>query len=62
MIPSERDRKLHAILTCVWVAFAPVAMFTSLRSSIQLLVGISIYANIAGHWAAYQASRAEDEQ
>lgn len=54
-------RHLHAALTIAWLAFAPVAMLTSLRSSVPLLVGISVYANVAGHWSAWQAARAEEE-
>lgn len=55
-------RHLHAGLTVMWLAFAPVAMLTSLRESVPLLVGISVYANVAGHWSAWQAARAEEAQ
>lgn len=54
-------RLLHAVLTVAWLAFMPIAMLTDLRSSVPLLVGISVYANVAGHWSAWQAARAEDE-
>lgn len=54
-------RNLHAVLTVAWLVFMPIAMLSSLRNSVPLLVGISVYANVAGHWSAWQASRAEDE-
>lgn len=54
-------RHLHAALTVGWLSFAPFAIFTSLRNSVPLLVGISVYANVAGHWSAWQAARAEEE-
>lgn len=54
-------RHLHAVLTVAWLAFAPLAMLLpSLRNSVPLLVGISVYANVAGHFSAWQAARAED--
>lgn len=53
-------RRLHAALTVAWLAFAPVAMLTSLRYSVPLLVGISVYANVAGHFSAWEATRAKD--
>lgn len=53
---------MHFALTLLWLAFAPVAMLTELRYSVPLLVGISVYANVAGHWAAYEAAKAEAAQ
>jgi hypothetical protein len=59
----SRSTRMHGLLTLAWLIFAPVAMLThSLRSSVPLLVGISVYANLAGHWAAFEASRADDYQ
>lgn len=54
------DRRLHAVLTLAWLIFLPVAILTPLRYSVPLLVGISVYANVAGHWAAYQAAKADE--
>jgi hypothetical protein len=51
---------MHAVLAAAWLAFAPLAMLTSLRHSVPLLVGISVYANVAGHWSAAQAAHAEE--
>jgi hypothetical protein len=55
-------RRLHAGLAVAWLVFAvPCILIPSLRNSVPLLVFISIYANVAGHWSSWQASRAEDE-
>lgn len=59
---AAATRRMHLVLTLLWLVFAPVAMLTSLRSSVPLLVGISVYANVAGHWSAWQAARAEEAQ
>lgn len=53
------DRRLHAVLTIAWLLFLPLACFTPLRDSLPLVVGISVYANVAGHWAAWQATKAD---
>jgi hypothetical protein len=53
-------RRVHAVLTVAWLVIAvPVVLIRSLRESIPLLVFISIYANVASHFSAWQASRAE---
>lgn len=52
--------RLHAGLTIAWLLFAlPVLLIPGWASSVPLLVFISIYANVAGHWSAWQAARAE---
>lgn len=37
-------------------------LIAELRRSVELLVFISVYANVAGHWAAWQAARVEEQQ
>lgn len=55
--------RLHLCLTVAWLAFAvPVLLVPGWKTSVALLVFISIYANVAGHWASYQASRVEVKQ
>jgi hypothetical protein len=55
-------RALHAVLTVAWLLFVvPCLLIEGWRESVPLLVFISIYANVAGHWAAWQAARAESE-
>lgn len=54
-------RHTHAALTIAWLLFvAPVLLIEGWKTSISLLVFISIYANVAGHWSAWQAARAEE--
>lgn len=61
--PTKSLKHLHAALTVTWLLFvAPVLLIPGWKDSVALLVFISIYANIAGHWSAYQASRAEEKQ
>jgi ABC-type lipoprotein release transport system permease subunit len=50
--------RLHALLMAIWLLLTvPTLMFWS--SSIEWLVWMSIYAIVAGHFAAWQASRVE---
>lgn len=49
-------------MTILWAIFLPIAVLTQLRYSVPLLVAISVYANIAGHWAAWQAAKADERQ
>lgn len=54
-------RMVHLLLTLAWMLFLPFAvLLPTLRSSVPLLVAISVYANVAGHYSAYQAARAEE--
>lgn len=59
-------RGVNGWLVWFWVAnFPPVILIYALapdvwkQASILYLALVSIYANVAGHWAAWQASRAE---
>jgi hypothetical protein len=59
-------RKVNGWLVWFWMAnFPPVILIYALapevwkQSSILYLALVSIYANVAGHWAAWQASRVE---
>lgn len=51
-------RKLHAGLTLVWLALM-VPSLVWWRESIPWLIFISVWANVAGHFSAWQGSRAE---
>ena len=54
----SNHEKLHLGLTLLWV----VLMFPALvwwKQSVPFLVFVSVYANIAGHYAAYEAARGE---
>ena len=59
-------RKLNGHLTLHWICHFPVVIFlyfvfpdTWEKVSILYLALVSIYANVAGHLAAWQASRVE---
>jgi hypothetical protein len=59
---SPRRQKLaHYTLAALWLCFAaPVILVPGWKYSVTLLVFISIYANVAGHWSAGQAAAAEE--
>jgi hypothetical protein len=53
---------LHLVGAFLWVAAAvPITAFPWLRNSVYLVLLISLYANIVGHWSAYEASKAKEE-
>lgn len=54
-------RRLHLTLTVGWAVMIPVSIATGLRNSVPYLVGLSVYALMAAHFAAWQGSRAETE-
>lgn len=63
MIPnmkSSTKRKMHYSLAFLWLLAFPAIIFMGLLNSVPLLVFISVYANVAGHWAAAEAA-VEDE-
>jgi hypothetical protein len=49
-------RKLHAILLVVWVLLAIPTMLVW-KESVLWVAMMSLYANVAGHWAAYEAAK-----
>lgn len=51
-------KRLHLVLTLVW-ACAVVPTLLYWRESILWVSFMSLYANVVGHWSAYQAARAE---
>jgi hypothetical protein len=53
-------KRLHAILTILWLVMVPVALATGWIASIVFVSACSIYANAAAHASAWQSSRAED--
>lgn len=69
LLTTVRDRlhdpkfttDFHKWATIVWIALLiPSVLFWS--NAIMWVVLMSVWANIAGHWSAYQASRAELKQ
>jgi hypothetical protein len=59
-VPKARTwRHVHASLTTIWVLLLiPSLLWWS--QSIKWIVLMSVWANIAGHFSAWQGSRAED--
>lgn len=55
-------QRIHGWLTLLWLLAAVPVLVTSLKDSVPLLVFISIYANVAGHFASWQAARVEVRQ
>lgn len=54
-------RKFHGIATIVWISLLiPTIVWWS---ESVLWVGImSVWANVAGHWSSWQATRVEERQ
>jgi len=53
--------RIHLVLTFTWVLLIiPTLLWW--KSSILWVLMISIYANIASHWAAWQATKAEPKE
>jgi len=54
-------QKLHGWATILWfIAAFPIMWFWS--DSVPLVVFLSVYAIVTGHWSSYQASRVEVKQ
>lgn len=58
---ARTKRKLHGGLTIFW-ALLIIPAVVLWRDSVPFLVMVSVYANLAGHWAAYEAATIEDKQ
>jgi hypothetical protein len=53
------DRKLHLVLAVAWGGMlVPTLLWW--KESILWVAFMSLYANVVGHWSAYQAARAEE--
>lgn len=50
--------KIHLGLTLLWVVLI-VPSLLWWQESVPWLVAVSVYANIAGHYAAFEAARAD---
>lgn len=54
-------RRANLVLTVVWVAMVPVAILTGWLYSLAFISAVSIYANAAGHLAAWRADVPDDD-
>ncbi len=52
-------RRIHAVLTVVWLGLAIPTMLWW-KDSVPWVAWMSLYANFVGHWSAWQATRAEE--
>lgn len=58
-IPASTWRRIHAVMTAAWALLAiPTVLWW--HDSVLWVGLMSCYANLVGHFSAYQASRAED--
>jgi hypothetical protein len=56
-------KHFHGAATVAWLLFAaPVLLIPGWKESVALLVFISIYANVVGHFSSWQSSRVEKKQ
>lgn len=53
-----RSRRFHLIMTLFW-ALLLVPTLIWWKSSILWVAAMSLYANVAAHWSAFQGARAE---
>lgn len=54
-------RQLNEWLVIAWLVFIPVVLVTGWYDSLPLVTALSIWANLAAHWAAATAARADEE-
>jgi hypothetical protein len=54
-------RSIHGWLTVAWLLVIPLSLATGWLYSLAFISAISIYANVGGHFSAWQAARAEEE-
>lgn len=52
-------KQFHGWLTLIWGALIPVTVLTGLKGSIVWIALMSVWANFASHFAAWQSSRTE---
>ena len=52
-------RHFHAASTFLWLALLPPSVLWW-KDSVPWLVALSVWANLAGHFSAWQSARAEE--
>jgi hypothetical protein len=58
-IPVRYLRRFHAVMTVAWLALA-VPSLIWWKTSITWVIVLSVWANVASHFGAWQGARAED--
>jgi hypothetical protein len=51
--------KFELLLVFLWTLMIPLSIYTGWIYSVAFVSAISLYANVASHWAAYRAARTE---
>lgn len=60
---AQTLKRVNGWLAVIWLGFGLAGLILDgVRESIPVLFFISVYANVAGHWSAWQASRTEVKQ
>lgn len=59
MIPVRYLRRFHATATVLWLALA-VPSVLWWKESLLWVILLSVWANVASHFGAWQGARAED--
>lgn len=59
---ARTQKAINGWLAVGWLAFGLMGVWTDLKDSIPVLFFISVYANTAGHWAAWEAAKSEVRQ
>ncbi len=60
-VPPRHLRHFHAVATCVWAGLV-IPSVIWWKDSIAWVVLMSVWANLASHFAAWQATRVEDPE
>jgi hypothetical protein len=55
-------RRVNGWLTILWLVMIPVSLATGWVKSVVFVSALSLWALVAGHWSAWQASRVEVKQ
>lgn len=58
MLEPEFQAKFHATMTVFWVIMVIPALLLW-KESILFVIFISLWANVASHWASFQAAHGE---
>ena len=58
-IPVRYLRRFHAGMTLVWLALAVPSLLWWSQSLLWIIL-LSVWANVASHFGAWQGARAED--
>lgn len=55
-------RKFHGWATIFWIVIIPISLLLGWLESVTFVSALSIWALVASHWAAWQASRVEEKE